>query len=486
MKKSQIRSFLRKIRVHKLRISNYKEMSTFRIQSGSELQLEIKTNDELDKKTQNQIFELCKFNMEEFYKPVWGWDAQLKWDELFKEFGNYLIVYDQQQMPVAFCIFRIEQEGNTVVVYVYELQLENQVQRQGLGQMMMQLIEQIARSFEIEWIMLTTFSQNQGVYQFYKKLGYNYDESDPQVCDAQDVRGYRILSKYLGEGDITQKSTPILVDMRRKQQDTDSSRQECCDCTVQQFRKWFLVTLYVCTLLVSATFVALAIVTAVELAQEVYNHTAEGEAVRAPLAALILGIIAVVLFMVVSLLTLLRNFWGKGGAGFWYGFMTSSTFYGLNLLLLVGVTLDAFKEEAQHDWVDQGRWDDQSYDIFRATFIFAYILAAWYLAFFVTLVLSVDLVQKRIEKLVAKRSRPDDQVDDNRPSMGAWQPDTWNAKPKDEYSSNTKPERAYGGGSYDSNDGGGAYGQSMDIGQAAYGQSTGAYGQGAYSGAYKV
>eukprot|EP01026_Neomeris_dumetosa_P024586 TRINITY_DN2040_c0_g1_i4.p3 TRINITY_DN2040_c0_g1~~TRINITY_DN2040_c0_g1_i4.p3 ORF type:complete len:207 (+),score=24.37 TRINITY_DN2040_c0_g1_i4:471-1091(+) len=205
MKKSQIRSFLRKIRVHKLRISNYKEMSTFRIQSGSELQLEIKTNDELDKKTQNQIFELCKFNMEEFYKPVWGWDAQLKWDELFKEFGNYLIVYDQQQMPVAFCIFRIEQEGNTVVVYVYELQLENQVQRQGLGQMMMQLIEQIARSFEIEWIMLTTFSQNQGVYQFYKKLGYNYDESDPQVCDAQDVRGYRILSKYLGEGEQNSK-----------------------------------------------------------------------------------------------------------------------------------------------------------------------------------------------------------------------------------------------------------------------------------------
>eukprot|EP01024_Parvocaulis_polyphysoides_P026986 TRINITY_DN2452_c1_g1_i2.p3 TRINITY_DN2452_c1_g1~~TRINITY_DN2452_c1_g1_i2.p3 ORF type:complete len:126 (+),score=7.43 TRINITY_DN2452_c1_g1_i2:50-379(+) len=108
-------------------------------------------------------------------------------------------------MPVAFCIFRIEQEGNTVVVYVYELQLENQVQRQGLGQMMMQLIEQIARSFEIEWIMLTTFSQNQGVYQFYKKLGYNYDESDPQVCDAQDVRGYRILSKYLGEGEQNSK-----------------------------------------------------------------------------------------------------------------------------------------------------------------------------------------------------------------------------------------------------------------------------------------
>lgn len=41
------------------------------------------------------------------------------------------------------------------MLYVYDIQLEPEAQRKGLGKFMMQLMELIARRAQMEWVMLT-------------------------------------------------------------------------------------------------------------------------------------------------------------------------------------------------------------------------------------------------------------------------------------------------------------------------------------------
>eukprot|EP01023_Acetabularia_acetabulum_P005943 TRINITY_DN12453_c0_g1_i1.p1 TRINITY_DN12453_c0_g1~~TRINITY_DN12453_c0_g1_i1.p1 ORF type:complete len:241 (-),score=34.44 TRINITY_DN12453_c0_g1_i1:162-884(-) len=186
-------------------IADYKQFESFSCQSVGNLTLQIFQLDDLDNNLKDWIFELCKQNMQEIYKPVWGWKDGKKKKELFMRRGNYIVVFDEQKIPLAYCIFRFENEGNSVVQYVYELQLEKIVQRQGLGQKMMELVEEIGMDFQMGWIMLTTLSENLGAFKFYQKLGYEIDESDPQLCDETDVRGYRIMSKYLQQGEPVSK-----------------------------------------------------------------------------------------------------------------------------------------------------------------------------------------------------------------------------------------------------------------------------------------
>ena len=52
---------------------------------------------------------------------------------------------DGAEEPVAFTHFRFEFEGAAAVLYVWELQLTEPVQRKGLGKFIMQLLELIGR-----------------------------------------------------------------------------------------------------------------------------------------------------------------------------------------------------------------------------------------------------------------------------------------------------------------------------------------------------
>eukprot|EP01024_Parvocaulis_polyphysoides_P041426 TRINITY_DN3796_c0_g2_i3.p1 TRINITY_DN3796_c0_g2~~TRINITY_DN3796_c0_g2_i3.p1 ORF type:complete len:234 (+),score=22.49 TRINITY_DN3796_c0_g2_i3:170-871(+) len=189
------------INKQKIYISDFDNFSVFECKNSvGKLTLEIFHVDDLDKQLKEWIFQLCKLNMQEMYKSVWGWNGNKKKRELFMKNGNYIIAFDQQKIPAGYCIFRFENEGNSVVQYIYELQLEKQFQRQGLGKKLMDLAQKIGRKLEMEWIMLTTLTENQAAFNFYHKLGFEFDESDPQICDENDQPGYRIMSKYLCEG----------------------------------------------------------------------------------------------------------------------------------------------------------------------------------------------------------------------------------------------------------------------------------------------
>tara|TARA_B100000795_G_scaffold266725_1_gene250406 strand:- start:214 stop:765 length:552 start_codon:yes stop_codon:yes gene_type:complete len=99
---------------------------------------------------------------------------------------------------VGFAHIRFELEGVYEVTYIYELQISNRGQRQGLGKRMMQLIELVSVKMKMKWVMLTVFKGNSAAGDFYKKLKYALDEIDPSLCEesaTDEPKPYNILSK---------------------------------------------------------------------------------------------------------------------------------------------------------------------------------------------------------------------------------------------------------------------------------------------------
>ncbi len=133
---------------------------------------------------------LTRINMQRFYEQVWGWDDVAKLDELCHKDSRFFLVESR-----GFVHFRIEvdEDGNSPVVYVYELQVEMKHRGRKLGHALMRAVEDFGLAHGISKIMLTVFTANAGARRFYERLGYDTDPSSP------DGAGYVILSRTDGK-----------------------------------------------------------------------------------------------------------------------------------------------------------------------------------------------------------------------------------------------------------------------------------------------
>lgn len=72
------------------------------------------------------------------------------------------------------------------------MQIEPSVHRQGLGKHMMFALEQCAKQWKMEKVVLTVLKNNATACSFFKAVGYVPDESSPDILEKAD---YEILSK---------------------------------------------------------------------------------------------------------------------------------------------------------------------------------------------------------------------------------------------------------------------------------------------------
>jgi len=166
-----------------------------------------KAQAEEDKLFPDKVVEFClqltEKNMRKLYKiSGWDWKPSQKRNELSSGETRIIIAFEQQEdgakTPVAFMHFRFEREDDELVLYVYEVQLEERLMRKGLGRHFMLLAELFARKTGMGWVSLTVLNANTAAKKFYAKLGYTLDETSPQA-DIFEESGtpYRILSRKM-------------------------------------------------------------------------------------------------------------------------------------------------------------------------------------------------------------------------------------------------------------------------------------------------
>lgn len=153
----------------------------------------------MDKDLKDFVFHLCKENMQSLYEASnWGWKDRDKREELFEDKARFLIVRNEENLPVAFVHFRFDIEIDEEVLYCYEIQLSESVRRKGLGKFLMQILELMAYKTEMVKVMLTTFKQNDAGSKFFKEaLKYEVDESSPGEFVYEEECHYMILSKAI-------------------------------------------------------------------------------------------------------------------------------------------------------------------------------------------------------------------------------------------------------------------------------------------------
>jgi len=149
-------------------------------------------------------FAMTEKNMRDLYEQAgWGWNALKKKRELEDKEARLLVAADKMSgSVVGFLHLRFLREDDDLVLYVYELQVEQaSASRKGLGRHLMMLAELIARKSEMEWVMLTVLKCNEAANKFYTGLKYTVDELSPQMSvydgDEEDEVSYVILSKRL-------------------------------------------------------------------------------------------------------------------------------------------------------------------------------------------------------------------------------------------------------------------------------------------------
>lgn len=150
----------------------------------------------LDSKTIEWILKLEKGNMETLYNTCdWGWNDKKKKEEMTEDLAWYLIARKEDGTPVAFSHFRFDVDYGDEVLYCYELQLEPNVRRHGLGKFMLQILELLAFSNQMKKVILTVLNHNSDALAFFSSL--NYTKDDTNLDDTiYEQYCYIILSKF--------------------------------------------------------------------------------------------------------------------------------------------------------------------------------------------------------------------------------------------------------------------------------------------------
>ncbi|CAG9810945.1 unnamed protein product [Chironomus riparius] len=154
------------------------------------IDISYKGSKELTKDLQKWCFKLAEKNVGPHYKACsLGWQPKFKQNDMKRPWAKFLIAKCGQE-NAGYTMFRFDMDYGRSVIYCYELQIDEKYQNKGLGEHFMKCLEKLAKVWQMERIVLTVLTNNDGALRFYKRLGYTVDETSPD-----DEPSYQIFSK---------------------------------------------------------------------------------------------------------------------------------------------------------------------------------------------------------------------------------------------------------------------------------------------------
>ncbi|KAI1746781.1 acyl-CoA N-acyltransferase [Xylaria castorea] len=129
-----------------------------------------------------------------------GWKPAKKIAEMKSPELRYVLVKNSEGVVRGFTSLMPTYEEGEPVVYCYEIHLKPELQRTGLGRLLMSFLESVAaHTPPIKKIMLTCFLANQKALAFYRSLGFTRDPISPVPkklrYGREFVPDYVIMSK---------------------------------------------------------------------------------------------------------------------------------------------------------------------------------------------------------------------------------------------------------------------------------------------------
>ncbi|XP_061721455.1 N-alpha-acetyltransferase 40 [Cydia pomonella] len=169
-----------------------KELLVYR-SNDLDVEMYIQRVTDLDKNVLDWTIDLTERNMKKLYETcAWGWNKEKKVEEMMDESAWYLIAKENSGTLLAFSHFRFDMDFGIPVVYCYEVQVEAEGRRRGLGQRVLSVLEKLALATRMRCVRLTALTHNPAASAFFRACGYVLDETSPALEEAAH---YEILSK---------------------------------------------------------------------------------------------------------------------------------------------------------------------------------------------------------------------------------------------------------------------------------------------------
>ncbi|MES1916819.1 MAG: hypothetical protein MHM6MM_008605 [Cercozoa sp. M6MM] len=159
----------------------------------------------------DRCVELVRINMQESYDRhagEWTWDTEKKHEEVTHKDTRVFVFFptatdgDNGDVPCALLSVRAEVDEDCLEarLYIWEIQVHPDYQRQGLGSHLMLLAEELAKHFRLDSVTLTVFKDNEPAQRFYRrKLKYCTDVDDPSVVVPNRAHEFphNLLTKHM-------------------------------------------------------------------------------------------------------------------------------------------------------------------------------------------------------------------------------------------------------------------------------------------------
>jgi len=171
---------------------------TFNLDDSKTLDVECFKAEDLRPELRGCLLDLLEDNMRTQYEESGseGWSREEKELEMFSRDSRQIILRDGEEL-IAFSHFRFDMDYDVDVVYCYEIQINNNYHRKGIGRFLVSVLEALVRTFNLTKLVLTVFDSNASALKFYSSLGFKRDITSP--TDGEAGAKYQILSKLNAE-----------------------------------------------------------------------------------------------------------------------------------------------------------------------------------------------------------------------------------------------------------------------------------------------
>ncbi|KAG9255985.1 acyl-CoA N-acyltransferase [Emericellopsis atlantica] len=154
-------------------------------QTGSEYILDLVSSGDLREADFQTCFDLIDETSGKAYREsVAGWHPEVKKEEMRSPELRYILVKqkdDPTDQVLGYTSLMPTFEDGFPVIYCYEIHLREALRGTGLGRRMMELLSTIAHNIPtIKKVMLTCFLSNEAGMTFYRRIGFQVDESSPK------------------------------------------------------------------------------------------------------------------------------------------------------------------------------------------------------------------------------------------------------------------------------------------------------------------
>lgn len=131
-----------------------------------------------------------------------GWNPKAKKEEMRESDLRYILLKNPTGNICGYTSLMPTMEDGEPVLYCYEIHLKPELRGTGLAALLMDLLETTATNIDImDKVMLTVFTCNRRAMAFYRRCGFEVDETSPQPRRLRNgvVKNpdYAIMSKTI-------------------------------------------------------------------------------------------------------------------------------------------------------------------------------------------------------------------------------------------------------------------------------------------------